>query len=107
MQVPLQRRAPSPGWRHKPKLLFPATQDPSLFLPEVIVRLIEPILPRRIENIHIERIFQGFGLVEYVRRDNEDLARAYRYLFHLLADPELQSAAQDIGQLFVFMRVLR
>lgn len=34
-----------------------------LFLPQIIIGLVQPILSRRTKDIHVERVFQRFGFV--------------------------------------------
>jgi hypothetical protein len=41
---------------------------------KVVIRLIEPILPRRAKDIHVERVFQRQSLVANVRGDVQYLA---------------------------------
>ncbi len=44
-------------------------------LPQVVVRLVEPVLTGRAEDVYVEGVYERLGLVRDVRRDDEHLAR--------------------------------
>src|SRR5947208_6449280 len=77
-------------------------------LPQISVGLLEPVLARRIEHVHIERILQRMRLVRHVARQMEHLARAHHDLFGAVVPHQKpQRTLQDVGQLLVHVRVLR
>ncbi len=79
--------------------------DPrSLAAAQVFVGLLDPVFARRIEDIEIDGVFQGLGLVRHVARDEQDLAGFDND--DLAVDPEFQSAFEDVGDLLVLMAVL-
>ena len=48
---------------------------PALFpVPQIPIRLIQPILPRRRKHIQIQRIFHRPGLMRHVRRNTQNLS---------------------------------
>jgi hypothetical protein len=70
-----------------------------------VVGAVEPVLARRVEHIDVERVLESFGLVRHVGRDDQHLACAHDDLLGLVfADPELQRALEDVGQLLVLVR---
>src|SRR5439155_7728407 len=73
---------------------------------QVIVGLVDPVLPRRAEHVDVERVLERFGPVRDVRRDREDLARTDRdLLLAAAAQPQTEGTLEDVGDLLAFMRV--
>src|SRR5262249_26885465 len=72
---------------------------------EISVGLVEPVLTWRIEDVYVDRIFDGLGLVRHVGGNAEDFARTNNDF--LAVNPELQRAFHDVGELLVHMAVLR
>ena len=64
-----------------------------------------PIVPRRIEYIQIDRVFERFSLMRHMRWDREDLSRVDHDLFTV--DPKFQRALKNIGDLLIVMAVQR
>src|SRR5205814_1322234 len=80
----------------------------ALLLPQIIIRLIQPILPRWTEDIDVQCVFQGLSFMQNVRRDVQHFAGHHvDHLRFIGADPETQTALEDISYLFVLMRVTR
>src|SRR5438270_4316252 len=80
----------------------------SILSSQVIVFLVEPVLSRRAEDVDVECLFERFCVVRHIRRNMKDLASCYRYfLLAIFADPELQRAFEDVGDLLVVVRMLR
>jgi hypothetical protein len=60
------------------------------------------------EDVDVEGILDGLRLVPDVGRDVQHLARAHEHDFLLvLADPELEAALEDVGELLVLVLVAR
>ena len=74
-------------------------------LPEVGVVAVDPILTRGIEDVEVDGVFEGEGFVGYVGWDAEDFAGVDDDFF--VFKDELQSAFEDVGDLFVVMAVQR
>jgi hypothetical protein len=56
---------------------------------EVVVRLIDPVLPRWTEHVDIQGVFERFGAMRDVGRNGEDLAGVDRdFLLAVRAEPE-------------------
>ena len=72
---------------------------------EILVRVIQPVLPDRAEHVELERILEGFRLVLDPGRDVQHLAFAHGDLF--AADHEFQGALQDVRHLLALVRVHR
>src|SRR5258708_33612122 len=73
---------------------------------EVSIAAVEPVLPRRIEHVHIQRVLERQCPVGQVRRDHENLARADDDLtVAVRAQPKVQRAFEDIGDLFILVRM--
>jgi hypothetical protein len=84
----------------------PGTNAPSIArLKPGSVRAIEPISPRRSEDIEIDRFHKSLGLVGHVRRDGKHLSGIHHDFFAI--DPKLQRAFQDVRDLLVMMAVFR
>ena len=54
---------------------------------QVLISLVNPVGARRVEDIEIDRVQQGFSFVRHVRRNGQDLARIHHDL--LAVNPEL------------------
>jgi hypothetical protein len=75
---------------------------------EVAVGAVEPVLPRRVEDVHVQRVLERERLVRNVGRDVQHLAGAHDHLLRpVRTDPELERAFEDVGELLVVVRVLR
>src|SRR5687768_13104196 len=100
--------SPSPWLEAATSAVFPAKpRSIELFLSQIIVRLIQPVLSRRAEYVHVQGIFQSFRLVKHIRRDHKHLAGPNgNFLGTVFADPEMQGSLQHIGELLIVMRVL-
>src|SRR6266542_283668 len=89
-----------------PSALSPSSR--SATAPQIIIRLIEPILTWRAEDIYVERVFERLCLVWNVGRDVQHFAGEhvdnFRFIF---ADPKSQSAFKDVSYLFIFVRMPR
>ena len=60
---------------------------------KIIIRMIEPILPNRTEQIEFERVFECLGLVLDPRRNVKDLAFARSLFLPLAPDSVSRSEA--------------
>src|SRR5688500_13117647 len=77
-------------------------------LAQIAVGLVEPVLPRRAEDVDIERVLESLRLVRHVRWDVQYLARRDDQLVaSSLADPEAQRSLEDVGELLVLVRMRR
>src|ERR1041385_8408930 len=87
----------------------PSLLPTSYFLsPEIIVRLVQPVLPRRREDVHVERVLQRLGLVRHVARQVEHLAAVHVHDLPLVvAEPEAKAPLEHVGELLVLVGVLR
>jgi hypothetical protein len=70
----------------------------------------QPILSGRTKDVKFQGVFQSECTAWQIGRNDDHLARTHDY--HGLgvgvgADPELQSAAEYVGDLFILMRVTR
>src|SRR4249919_2892903 len=72
---------------------------------EIVVGVIEPVLPDRAEDVELEGVLERLRLVLDPRRDVEYLAFAHGDL--VAADQEFQRALEDVGDLLALMRVIR
>jgi hypothetical protein len=73
---------------------------------EVGVGLVQPVLPRRIEHIHIQGILQSDGLVRYTRREVKHLAFAHIHRSGIVtSNGKPERPLQYIRDLLVFMFV--
>src|SRR6266513_213548 len=76
--------------------------------PQVIIFLVQPILPRWTEDIDIESLFERFGLVRNVRGDVQYFSSLDGDLLgSVFANPEFERALEDVRQLLILVRVLR
>src|SRR5689334_7649301 len=88
--------------------LSPKSMNLPGLLAEVRVCLVEPILSRRTEHVHAERVFECLGLVLDHGRNVEHLAGANSdNLLLVLVDPELESAFQYVRELLVLVLMPR
>src|ERR1043165_8023931 len=88
--------------------LRPRSIGSNLFLPEIVVRLVEPVLSWRAEDVDVERVGECFRFVLHVRRDVQDFAGEHVHDLRLVfTDPEAQAAFEDVGDLLVLVRVTR
>jgi hypothetical protein len=76
-------------------------------LAEIGVVSLDPILARRVENVEIDGVFEGVGLVGDVGRDAEDLAGADDEVFAPLVgfEEELERTLEDVADLLVMVMV--
>src|ERR1700674_4563177 len=73
---------------------------------EVSIAAVEPVLPRRIEHVHVQRVLERQRPGGQVRRDHENLAGADDDLtVAVRAQPEVQRAFEDIRDLFILVRM--
>src|SRR5260370_21743231 len=72
--------------------------------PQVLVRLVDPVGARGIEDVEIASVFQRLSFVRHVRRDAENFAGIDNDL--PAVNPELQRTFEDVSQLLVVMTVL-
>ena len=69
--------------------------------PEVVVGFIEPVLARRAEDVHVERILERFGLVRDVGRNHQHFAGVEDDRFRRFgSDPEAQRECSGTMQPF-------
>src|SRR5882757_3025211 len=73
--------------------------------PQVVVGVIEPVLPDGAEDVELECVFERFGLVLDARGNVQHLALTERDLH--AADEKLQRALQHISHLFALVRMHR
>src|SRR5260370_13109199 len=73
--------------------------------PQVLVRVIDEVGARGIEDVQSHSVFERLSLVRHVRGNAENLARMDHDL--LAVNPELQRTVEDVSQLLVVMAVLR
>ena len=73
--------------------------------PEVVVGLIQPVLPDRTEDVERKGVVERLGLMLDPRGNMQHLAFAHGDL--LAADEELERALQDVGHLLALVRVHR
>src|SRR5512134_1722147 len=113
--------SPRPGWTcalRLPGIKEPSrtteraarrTVRPSARLPaKVRIGPFQPVLPRRTEDIHIERVFQRHRLVGHVGGNQQHLAGAHHQLLRPVgAEGELERTLEDVGQLLVFVLMHR
>src|ERR1700733_12919174 len=76
-----------------------------LFVPEILIGAVDPVGARWSEDIEVNGIFKGLGLVRHVRGNAQHFAGVNCNF--LAVDPELQCAIEDVGDLLVMMAVLR
>src|SRR5439155_551522 len=75
---------------------------------QLVVRSGQPVLARRAEHVHVERVLEGERAVREERWDHDDLAGAHRELLGaVLAEPEMQRPLEHVGDLLVLVRVSR
>jgi hypothetical protein len=61
----------------------------ALLFTQVTIGFIDPIGPRRIEDIEVNRVFHGLGFVRHIWRDGEYLAGVHYNFFSI--DIKLQT----------------
>src|SRR2546427_348525 len=67
---------------------------------------VEPVLGRRREHVHVERVLECVGFVRRVGREVQHLARPHHdFLAAVFPDEKPQRAFEDVGKLLVFVRV--
>ena len=66
---------------------------------QICVIAVNPILPRRIEDVERHGVFEGDHLVRNVRRNAENLTRVHYNFF--LVDEELQRTLQHVADLLM------
>src|SRR5262244_4669431 len=77
-------------------------------LPQVLVLALEPVLPRRIKDIHVERVLERLGAVAQVAWNVENLTGSHVHL--LLPVPSQLKAKRtlkNVGELLVVVLVGR
>src|SRR5690606_38664188 len=95
---------PSPRLEPPTRATFPPSPRSMLAAVEVGVRVVQPVLARRVEDVHVERVLQRLRLVPHVRRDVQHLTAPHDDPFPaVLADAEAQRALQDVRELLVVM----
>src|SRR5262245_38087822 len=68
----------------------------------------QPVLPRRTENVNIQRVLQCQRAVRHVGRNHDNLSSANGDLPRSVrAEPEVQRTLENVGQLLVLVLVLR
>src|SRR5690606_280417 len=84
----------------------PAYDQTALFLPQIRIVLVQPVLAGRREDVEAEGVFERFGFVWYVGRKVQHFACADDdFLAVFTADPEPQRALQDVAELLVVVVV--
>src|SRR5262245_34127594 len=69
---------------------------------QVGVGAVEPVLARRAEDVHVERVLERLGLVRKPRGEVEDAPCVdVDGLRRILAEPEAQRALEDVRELLV------
>src|SRR5262252_1200304 len=95
-----------PGLRDTPSLDDDCAR--ALGLPEVLVLAFEPVLPRRIEDIHVEGVLESLGAVAQVAWNVQHFTGPH---IHLLlpvpAQNEAQRTLKNVGELLVVVLVGR
>ena len=81
---PRDRVRGSPRRRARPSR---AVRDPWAISGRVAVGLVQPVLARRTEDVHVERVLERFGLVRHVRRNVQHLAGAHDRLSRVSSSP--------------------
>ena len=84
----------------------PATVEPEVHAPEVGVRAFEPVLSRRAEDVDVERVLERLGLVQQRGRCRTSPA-GHRRPRPRPRRARSGRALEDVGQLFVLVRVHR
>src|SRR5205807_927050 len=60
-----------------------------LFLTEVVVGFIKPVLPGRAKNVDVECVLERLGSVRQVRWDDENFAGTHdQFFFAIVAEPK-------------------
>src|ERR1700675_463904 len=72
---------------------------------KIIVRLVEPVFARRIEDIKVERVFQRPGFVRHVGGYTKHFPGSHDNLFSI--DRKFQRAFHDVRHFFMVGLVLR
>jgi len=89
------------------KLRYEAIAKPELVgeddAPKIRIIPIDPILPRRIEDIQVHRILQRIRLMRNIRGNAQHLTRMNHNA--LTRDQKLQRALQNVSDLLVVMMV--
>src|SRR5690348_12094954 len=68
---------------------------------KIAVRLVQPVLARRIKDVEIHGVLYGFGLVWNIGWDAQDFAGTNNDL--LAFNPEFQSSFENVRDLFVIV----
>src|ERR1051326_3051259 len=102
------------GWSNLslPELAYGCEVEVSLscdlFVSEIVVGFVEPVLSWRAEDVDVERVFERLRFVLHVWRDVQHFAGEHVDDLRLIfADPETQSAFEDVSNLFVLVRMTR
>src|SRR3954451_20721823 len=75
---------------------------------EVRVRPVQPVLPRRGEDVDVEAVLERDGAMREIARDHQHLAGADGVdVLLVLAEEELEGAFEDVGDLLVVVAVGR
>src|SRR5438132_3335653 len=91
------------GWDLGPEERVSSASRPAAQI-RVVAR--QPVLPRRIEDVDVERVLQRLGGVRQVRRNGQHLARTDVHLLRaLLAEAEAKRPVEDVGDLLVLVLV--
>src|SRR5437868_8719818 len=70
----------------------------ALGLPQVLVGAVQPVPPRRVEGVHIERVLQRLGRVRKASGDGQHLAGEHVDLLSSFgAEPEAEGYLENVG----------
>src|SRR6185312_8586777 len=72
---------------------------------QVTISFVDPVGPRRIEDVEVNRVFHGLSFVRHIWRDGEHFSGGHHNFFSI--DIKLQCAFENIAELFVNMAVQR
>src|SRR6185503_2248988 len=80
----------------------------TLLLPQIIVRLVEPVQSWWTEDVDVESVLERFRFVLDHRRNVQHFTRHHvDHLRLVFANPESQAALEDVSELLVLMRMPR
>src|SRR5271168_545586 len=70
-------------------------------MPQVIIGLVQPVFPRRVEDVQINRVFHRPGFMRHVRWNAEHFPCSHHNLFAV--DRKFQRAFQNVSDLLIVM----